>query len=52
MAEHQSTTFHGPDTQEAFLADRKRFWGGFTSATFGTVVFLVLLLVAMGIFLL
>jgi hypothetical protein len=51
MAEH-STRFHGPETQEAFLADRMKFWGGFTSATAGTVIFVILLLVAMGVFLL
>ena len=51
MAE-QSTRFHGPDTQEAFLADRQRFWGGFTHATVGTVIFMVVLLVAMATFLL
>lgn len=51
MAE-QSTRFHGPETQEAFLADRMKFWGGFTSATAGTAGFVVLLLIAMGIFLL
>lgn len=51
MAE-QSTRFHGPETQEAFLADRMKFWGGFTSATTGTVIFLILLLVGMGVFLL
>jgi len=51
MAE-QSTRFHGPETQEAFLADRMKFWGGFTNATVGTVIFLILLLSAMGFFLL
>jgi len=51
MAE-QSTRFHGPETQDAFLADRQRFWGGFTSAAVGTTVFLILLLIAMGVFLL
>lgn len=51
MAE-QSTRFHGPETQEAFLADRMKFWGGFTSTAVGTTIFLILLLVAMGVFLL
>lgn len=50
MAEH-STRFHGPETQEAFLADRMKFWSGFTSATTGTVIFVVLLLVGMVVFL-
>lgn len=51
MADH-STVFHGPETQEAFLADREHFLHGFTRFTFGTVIFLVLLLVGMAIFLL
>lgn len=50
MAEH-STVFNGPETQEALLVDRERFLHGFTRFTFGTVVFLVLLLVGMAIFL-
>ncbi|HEY8287905.1 MAG TPA: hypothetical protein VIG49_01465 [Acetobacteraceae bacterium] len=52
MADHStSTTFTGPQTQEAFLADRQRFWQGFTSATLGAVVFMAILLIAMGLFL-
>ena len=51
MAEH-STVFTGPESQEAFLADRERFLHGFTRFTFGTVVFLALLLVGMAVFLL
>lgn len=51
MAEH-STVFTGPDTQEAFLQDRQRFLHGFTKFTFGTVVFLALLLIGMAVFLL
>ena len=52
MAEHTSTKFQGPETQEAFLADRLRFWSGFTSASVGTVIFLIVLLIGMGVFLL
>ena len=51
MAE-QSTRFHGPETQEAFLADRQRFWGGFLNAATGTMIAVILLLIAMGVFLL
>jgi hypothetical protein len=51
MAEH-SHVFSGPDTQEAFLADRERFLHGFTRFTFGAVIFLILLLIAMAVFLL
>ncbi len=50
MAE-QNTVFRGPDSQEAFFADKVRFWGGVNKATIGTIVFMVLLLVAMAIFL-
>jgi phosphoribosylglycinamide formyltransferase-1 len=41
-----------PVTEEALLADRQRFWGGFTTATAAAVVFIVLVLVLMAIFLL
>ena len=51
MAEHNAV-FTGPDTQEAFLADRERFLHGFTRFTLGVVIFLVLLLVGMAVFLL
>jgi len=51
MAEHSSVDT-GPQTQEAFLADRERFLHGFTRFTLGVVIFLVLLLVGMAVFLL
>lgn len=51
MAE-QSTIFQGPDTPEAFVVDRQRFWHGFTNVTLGSLIFMVLLLVAMAVFLL
>lgn len=50
MAEH-STVFRGPDSQEAFYAEKLRFWGGVNKATVGTVIFMILLLSAMAIFL-
>jgi hypothetical protein len=40
-----------PVTEEALFADRMRFWGGFTTATFATVVFIAVLLILMAIFL-
>lgn len=40
-----------PVTNEAFLADRMRFWEGFTGATTGTCVALAVLLVLMAYFL-
>ncbi len=52
MAEHQTTVFRGPETPEAFLADRQRFWHAWTSFTLGSVIFLVLLLIGMAVFLL
>jgi len=52
MAEHHSTVFHGPETPEAFLADRQRFWEAWTHFTLGSVIFLVVLLIAMAVFLL
>ncbi len=40
------------ETPEAFLADRQRFWSSFTHFTLGSVVSVIVLLVAMAIFLL
>lgn len=51
MAEHGSTVFRGPNTQEAFYADKLRFWSGVNKATIGTVIFLILLLTWMVVFL-
>ncbi len=48
----QSPTTTGPIREDAFLADRERFWHGWTHFTIGAVIFLVLLLVAMAVFLL
>ena len=51
MAEH-STTFHGPDTPDAFVADKQRFWNGYTKLTLGGAIFIVVLLVGMAVLLL
>lgn len=56
MSDH-STTAPSPmtrrsETPEAFLADRQRFWSGFTHFTLFAVIFIVLLLVGMATFLL
>ena len=48
----QSPTTTGPIREDDFLADRERFWHGWTHFTVGAVIFLVLLLVAMAVFLL
>ncbi len=52
MADHGMARFDGPESIEALTQDRERMWSGFTSAIVFAVVFVVLLLVAMGIFLL
>ena len=50
MAQHPLTV-SGPKSQEDFLADRERFWHGWTRFTVGVVIFLVVLLVLMATFL-
>ena len=52
MASHGTNRFTGPDTIEALTADREKMWAGFTSATTGTIIFMVVLLVGMAVFLL
>ena len=52
MAENSSARFSGQDSVEALTADRERMWNGFTSATLGLVIFMVVLLVLMAFFLL
>ena len=51
MADHQDTVFRGPSTPEAFLADRQRFWEGWTHFTLGSLIFIILLLIFMAVFL-
>jgi hypothetical protein len=48
---HQPTVYRGPDSQEAFLADKLRFWGGVNKAIVGTIIFMALLLIGMAVFL-
>ncbi len=45
------TMFRGPETEDAFLADRQRFWFGFTRFVMGIVVAIVVLLILMAVFL-
>ena len=56
MADHSTLATHpaanAPETPEAFLADRQRFWNGFTHFTLGSLIFVVVLLVLMALFLL
>jgi hypothetical protein len=54
MSDHSHTAHPSmrTETPEAFLADRQRFWNGFTQFTLGSVIFVILLLVGMAVFLL
>ena len=51
MADTLPSTTPAPLTEDAFLADRQRFWGSFTHFTLVSVIFLVVLIVLMAIFL-
>ncbi len=50
MAE-QTTIVTGAETPEAFLADRQRFWDGFTQFTKFSVIAIAILLILMYLFL-
>jgi len=50
MAQTPSTT-PAPVTEQAFLADRQKFFAGFGNATFGAIIFIVILMLLMWIFL-
>jgi hypothetical protein len=52
MASHGTARYTGPETIEDLTADRQRMWAGFTSATTGIIVFMIVLLVGMAFFLL
>ncbi len=56
MAEHSTLATqpagNSPETPEAFLADRQRFWNGFTHFTLGSLISVVVVLVLMALFLL
>jgi hypothetical protein len=52
MAEHGIARFDGPESIEALTEDRQRMWSGFTSAIIFAVIFVIVLLIGMGIFLL
>jgi hypothetical protein len=52
MADQHTTVFRGPETPEAFLADRQRFWSSWTHFTLGSVILVVVVLVLMALFLL
>jgi hypothetical protein len=46
----QSPTIQ-PVTEDAFLADRQKFWQSFTSATLGTVITVAVILALLALFL-
>ena len=50
MAEEDDRTFTGPDTQEALLADRQRFFNGFTTFTLVSTIAIAVILALMGLF--
>jgi hypothetical protein len=52
MASHGTARYTGPETIEALTQDREKMWAGFTSATTGVVIFLIVLLIGMAVFLL
>jgi len=52
MASHGTARYTGPDTIEALTEDRQKMWAGFTSATTGVIIFMVVLLVGMAVCLL
>lgn len=51
MAQQPSSSTLAPVTEEAFLADRQKFFSAFTGFTMGSVIFLVIVVALMGIFL-
>ena len=52
MAEPEVHPTQGASIDEAFVADRQKFWSSFTSFTTYAVVAVVVLLIAMAVFLL
>jgi hypothetical protein len=48
---HEPAVFQGPDTEEAFLADKLRFWNGIGKAITYTIIVVALLLIGMAVFL-
>lgn len=52
MAAHGPVRFSGPENIDDLIADRQKMWAGFTTATTGVVIFLIVLLAGMAMFLL
>jgi hypothetical protein len=51
MAQMPAPVSQPPMTEDAFLADRMRFWSGWCSFVVGNVVLIVIILALMAIFL-
>lgn len=51
MSQAASATNLAPVTDDAFLADRQRFWGSFSHFVLGCVIALAIMLILMAIFL-
>lgn len=49
--DHAPVAASGPELDEAFLADRQRFWFTFTKFVFWAATFIVFLLIMMTVFL-
>jgi hypothetical protein len=47
----QPTVFRGPDTEEAFFADKLRFWDGLGKGIIAAVTVVVLILIGLAVFL-
>jgi heme/copper-type cytochrome/quinol oxidase subunit 2 len=52
MADTLTRSSPAPLTEDAFLADRQRFWGAFSNFVLVSVIAVVIVLVLMAIFLL
>jgi hypothetical protein len=52
MASQGSAGSSGPDPVESLTEDRTRMWTSFTTAITGAVAFVIVLLIALGYFLL
>ena len=51
MADQTTIVPVGVETQDAFVADRQRFWDGFTRFTMGAVAVIVMVLILLWVFL-
>jgi hypothetical protein len=52
MSSHGTDPHTGPENIEELIADREKMWAGFTSATTGVIIFMIVFLIGMAVFLL